>query len=140
LARRARQQEQEQERQRDTIPVVEERAVVRKAKRITGVVQARTVVSEREERLDVPVETEEVEVERVSLDRWVEAPLPVRQEGDTTVIPLHEEVLVVEKRLKLVGEVRLTRHRSTAQATRRVTLRREDAVVERVEAEPAPSA
>jgi len=118
--------------QPDTIPVVEERAVVRKEKRITGAVQARTVVHEHEEHLDVPVESEEVEVERVALDRWVEAPLPVRQEGDTTVIPLHEEVLVVEKRLKLVGEVRLTRHRSVSRRTQRVTLRREEALVERV--------
>ena len=117
----------------ETIPVVEERAVVRKEKRITGAVQARTVVHEREERLDVPVESEEVEVERVALDEWVEAPLPMRQEGDTTIVPLHEEVLVVEKRLKLVGEVRLTRRRSVTRSARTVTLRREEAVVERVD-------
>lgn len=117
----------------ETIPVVEERAVVRKEKRITGAVQARTVVHEREERLDVPVESEEVEVERIALDEWVEAPLPMRQEGDTTIVPLHEEVLVVEKRLKLVGEVRLTRRRSVTRSARTVTLRREEAVVERVD-------
>lgn len=121
----------------DTIPVVEERATIRKEKRVTGAVQARTIVHEHEERIDVPLESEEVEVERVDLDRWLEAPLPVRQEGDTTVIPLHEEVLVVEKRLKLVGEVRLTRRRSTTRASQSVTLRREEAVVERVDADDA---
>lgn len=119
--------------QEDRIPVVEERAVVRKRKRITGAVQARTVVREREETVDLPVESEEVEVERVARDEWLDAPLPVRQEGETTVIPLHEEVLVVEKRLKLVGELRLTRHRRISRATRKVVLRREEAVVERAE-------
>lgn len=119
--------------QEDRIPVVEERALVRKRKRITGAVQARTVVREREETVDLPVESEEVEVERVARDEWLESPLPVRQEGETTVIPLHEEVLVVEKRLKLVGELRLTRHRRTSRTTREVVLRREEAVVERVE-------
>lgn len=123
--------------QHDTVAVAEERAVVRTAKRITGAVQARTVVHEREERLDVPLEAETVEVERVRLDRWLDAPMEVRQEGDTTVVPIHEEVLVVEKRLKLVGEVRLTRRRGTTRGTQRVTLRREEAVIERVAAADA---
>lgn len=111
--------------------------MVRKAKRITGAVQARTLVSEHEEKVDVPVEVEEVQVERVTLDRWVDEPQPVRQEGDTTILPIHEEVLVVEKRLKLVGEVHLTRRRSTRRSARKVALRREDVEVERV-ASPDP--
>ncbi len=122
------------------VPVVEERAVVRKRKRITGAVQARTVVREREEVLDVPVEREDLVVERVELDRWLDAPQEVRQEGDTTVIPVHEEVLVVEKRLKLVGEVRVTRRRSTDRERHRVALRREEVEVERAVADDDASA
>jgi uncharacterized protein (TIGR02271 family) len=114
-----------------TVPVVEERAVVRKRKRITGAVLAQTVVHDREEVLDVPVEHEELVVERVTLDRLLDAPASVRQEGDTTVIPVHEEVLVVEKRLKLVGEVRVTRRRTTRQESHRVVLRREEVDVKR---------
>lgn len=125
--------------QDDTLPVVEERAVISKRKRITGAVQARTVVHEREEVLDLPVEHEELVVERVATGRLVDAPEAVRQEGDTMVIPVHEEVLVVEKRLKVVGEVRITRRRSTRQETHRVVLRREEVEVERdaVAEEPA---
>ncbi len=117
--------------QAEIVPVVEERPVVRKRKRITGAVQARTVVHEREEVLDVPVEHEEVTVERVAHDRLLDAPEEVRQEGDVTVIPIHEEVLVVEKRLKLVGEVRITRRRSAWRESHRVVLRREEVEVER---------
>jgi stress response protein YsnF len=64
----------------------------------------------------------------------VEEPIPVRQEGDTTIITLHEEVVVAEKRLKAIEEVRLTRQRTTRRVAERITLRREEALVERVDA------
>ena len=116
------------------IPVVEEQAVVRKRKRLTEGVRVRTVVHEDEEIVGVPLSTEQVEVARVPLDRWVEAPIPVRQEDDTTIITLHEEVVVVEKRLKATEEVHLIRRQATRSAPQRVTLRREEVVVEHVDA------
>jgi stress response protein YsnF len=78
----------ELEHDREVIPVVEERAVVLKRKKLTGGMRVRTVVREDEEVIDEPLTTEEVEVERVPLDRWVDAPVPVRQEGLTTIITL----------------------------------------------------
>ena len=118
----------------ETVPLVEERAVVRKRKRLTGGVRVRTVVHEDEQVVDETLRAEQVEVKRVPLDgRWVEAPVPVRQEGATTIVTLHEEVVVVEKRLRLTEEVRITRKRSTDRADELVTLRREEAVVERLE-------
>ena len=118
---------------RETIPVVEERAVVVKRKRATGGVRVRTAVREQEEVVTEPFTTEEVDVVRVPIDRWVEAPVAVRQDGDTTIIPMHEEVVVVEKRLRLTEEVRITKRRITQNASARVTLRREEALVERLE-------
>ena len=94
--------------------MVEERAVVRKRKRLTGGVRVRTVVHEHEQLVDEPLQVEQVEVERVPLGRWVEAPVPVRQEGDTTVVTLHEEVVVVETRLRATEEVHLVRRRPPA--------------------------
>jgi stress response protein YsnF len=113
--------------------VVEERAVILKRKKLTGGMRVRTVVRENEEVIDEPLTTEEVEVERVPLGQWVEAPVPIRQEGETTIITLLEEVAVVEKRLRATEEVRITRRRTTRQAAQHVTLRREEAVVERLE-------
>ncbi len=121
------------EHDREVIPVVEERAVVLKRKKLTGGVRVRTVVHEDKEVVDEPLATEEVEVERVPLDRWVKAPVPVRQEGETTIITLLEEVAVVEKRLRATEEVRITKRRTTRQTSQHVTLRHEEAVVERLE-------
>lgn len=119
---------------REVIPVVEERAVILKRKKLTGGLRVRTVIRESEEVINEPLTTDAVEVERVPLGDWVEAPVPVRQEGETTIITLLEEVAVVEKRLRATEEVRITRRRTTRQAAQHVTLRREEAVVERLDA------
>jgi stress response protein YsnF len=123
----------ELEHDREVIPVVEERAVVLKRKKLTGGMRVRTLVREDEEVIDESLTSEEVEVERVPVDRWVEAPVPIRQEGETTIITLLEEVVVVEKRLRATEEVRITRRRTVRQASQHVTLRREEAVVERLD-------
>ncbi len=122
------------EQDREVIPLVEERAVILKRKKVTGGLRVRTVVRESEEVIDEPLTTDEIEVERVPLGRWVEAPIPIRQEGETTIITLLEEVAVVEKRLRATEEVRITRRRTVRQAAQHVTLRREEAVVERLDA------
>ncbi len=122
------------EQDREVIPLVEERAVILKRKKLTGGLRVRTVVRESEKFIDQPLTTDEIEVERVPVDRWVEAPVPTRQEGETTIITLLEEVVVVEKRLRATEEVRITRRRTTRQAAQHVTLRREEAVVERLDA------
>ena len=75
---------------------------------------------------------ETVEVDRVAVGRYVDGPEAPRQEGDTLVVPVFEEVLVVEKRLVLKEEIRITRRRvSETAAPQRVTLRSEEIVVER---------
>ena len=55
------------EQDREVIPVVEERVVILKRKKLTGGLRVRTVVRESEEVIDEPLTTEEVEVERVPL-------------------------------------------------------------------------
>ena len=98
---------------------------------VTDTVRLHKRVHEEEQVLDIPVRTETIEVERVPVGRWIDAPVEVRREGDTTVYPVVEEVVVVEKRLRLVEEVRVTRRQATHQIQKRVGLRREEIVVER---------
>ena len=69
---------------------------------------------------------------RVPINRYVEKPLPVRQEGGTIIVPILEEVLVVEKRLLLKEELRISKESKMVHKPRRVTLRGEEAVVEHV--------
>lgn len=118
---------------RKIIPVVEEQVVVRKRKKPTEGVRVRTVVLEAQEIVDEPLATEDIEVARTPLDRWVDAPVPVRHEGDVTIVTLVEEVVVVEKRLRATEEIRITKRRSVRHEPQHVTLRREEAVVERLQ-------
>ena len=113
------------------VPVIEETAVVYKERVVTDRVRLHKRVHATQEVLDIPVQTESLEVERVPLGHWVEAPPAIRTEGDTTIYPVVEEVLVVEKRLRLVEEVRVTRRQETRRVQERVALRREEVVVER---------
>lgn len=87
-------------------------------------------VMEREETIDEPLLRESVEVERVPINRIVAEAPPSRQEGDTLIIPVLEEVLVVEKRLMLKEEVRITRTQTEVHQPQAVTLRTEEAVIE----------
>jgi uncharacterized protein (TIGR02271 family) len=114
------------------IPLVEERLDVWRRRVETGRVRITKVVHEREEIVNVPRVREEVTVERVTLNCRVDAPVSVRQEGDTLIIPLLEEVVVVEKRLIVKEELRITTRRIEEQGSQQVTLRREEAVVERL--------
>ena len=116
------------------IPIVEEHAVILKRKMPTEGVRVRTMVHEDTAVIDEAVASETIDVERVPLDRWVEGPVPVREEGDTTIVTLLEEVLVVEKRLRATEEVRITKRRSIENSSQSVTLRREEAEIERVSA------
>jgi stress response protein YsnF len=115
------------------IPVVEERAVVSKRKELSEGVRVRTVVHEAEQVIDEPLATEDIEVEGTPLDRGVDAPVPVRHDGDTTIVTLVEEVLVVEKRLRVIEEIRITKRRSVRHEPHHVTVRREEVVVERLQ-------
>lgn len=122
------------------VPVVEERPVVHK-EAVERRYRVTTRVREQEETVDEPLRREEVEVEHVPIGSWVETPPPVRQEGETTVIPVVEEVLFVEKRLRLREEVHVTKRRVEVRDPKTVTLRREEVAVEPVEnVSPGPRA
>lgn len=82
--------------------------------------------------LDEMLEGVEAEVERVAIGRPVDAAPPVREEGDTLVVPVVEEVLVVERRLVLTEEVRIRRRPVTRRHRAHVEVRHEEATVERV--------
>ena len=101
----------------------------------TGRVRIRKIVREHEEVVDPPLLREEAVIERVPINRIVDGPISTRSEEDTLIIPVLEEVLVIEKRLLLKEEIRITTRREETHAPQRVTLRREEATVERINRE-----
>ena len=117
------------------IPVVEERAEVHKRKRASAKVRVAKVVQEHKQAIDEPLMHEEVEIRRVPVNRVVEEPPPVRMRGTTLVVPVLEEVVVVEKRLMLKEEIHIIKKRLTHREHQEVLLRSEEVVVTRLEPE-----
>lgn len=114
------------------IPVVHEQLKVGKRLRETGTTRIRKIVRHTEEVVDEPLLQDEVKVEHIPINRHVPGPVAVREENGTTIVPVLEEVLVVEKRLLLKEELRITKQSRTVHKPQRVMLRKEEAVVERI--------
>jgi uncharacterized protein (TIGR02271 family) len=108
-----------------SIPVIEEKLTVGRRKIETGRVVIVKSIHSREEVVDEPTIAHEYRIKRVPINKTVDAPVPVRRRGDTTILPVIEEVVVVEKRLVLREEVHITRVRTERRDPRRITLRRE---------------
>ena len=115
------------------VPVVEERLQVGTQVRETGTVRLDKQIHTRTEKVEVPLVREEVDIERVPVGRVVDGPIAVRQEGDTTIYSLLEEVLVIEKRWVLREEVHLRVRRSERVETHAVQLRSEQITVQRIQ-------
>jgi uncharacterized protein (TIGR02271 family) len=99
----------------------------------TGRVHVSKHTHTREVAIDEDLLTESAEIETVPIGRQIfEMPM-VRHEGETTIVPIVEEVLYTERRLFLKEEVRITRKKTTEQFHDRVTLRHQEAVVTRVQ-------
>jgi stress response protein YsnF len=115
------------------IPLVEERLVTSKREVETGRVKVRTLVDEQEALVRETLRHATVEVERVPVEREIDAVPPVREEEGVTIIPVVREVLVVEKKLILAEEIRLRRCTREEEYAQPVLLKSQRAVVEREE-------
>lgn len=121
------------------IPVIAEEARVGKREVETGIVRLHKTVSARREHLDVPLLRDVVDVRRVAKNDFIETPHEVRTEGETTIVPVMEEVLVLERRLLLKEELHITRRQEKHHEQHEVELRREDVRIERIDPRESPS-
>ena len=113
------------------IPLVEERVSVGKRQVESGRLRVSISVDEREELVPVTLAHDEVEVERIPKNLPLSQIPSVRLEGNTTIIPVVEEVVVVEKRLVLVEEIHVRRKGGSSTTEVPVLLRSEQATIER---------
>lgn len=113
------------------IPVLREELDVRKQRITTGIVRVRKIVHEREESVNETGFYTELQIERVPINKTVELPPPVRQDGATTVYSVVEEVLVITRQYLVKEEVRITPRIIESPLHQRISLRTEELVVER---------
>jgi stress response protein YsnF len=120
-----------------SVPLAEEHVSVTRRAVETGRVRVHVRTEAEEVRIREDLRTDTVEVERVAIGRELvpgeQAPgLREEEGGAVLVVPVLEEVLVVEKRLVLKEELRLRRTARTEPVEHAETLRRQRAEVERL--------
>jgi uncharacterized protein (TIGR02271 family) len=110
---------------RVVLPVTEEKLEVGKRTVELGALELHKTVEHFQDSRRIPLTFDQLEVERVAVNRQLDAPLEPRYEGDVLIIPVMEEVLVVEKRLMLIEEVRISKRQEVREQEVNETLRRE---------------
>lgn len=117
------------------IPVIVETAQVTKRRVVRGRVRLHKTVQMETVTVDEPGYVERVEVRRVEVNQPVESAPGIRYEGDTMIIPVVQEVIVVEKRLIVREEIYVTKQQVATRQPTQIDLRRESVSVERFDAE-----
>jgi stress response protein YsnF len=118
-----------------TLPLVAEEAIAH----VRGVDRGKLVIDKHVEMVpheaSVDIGTDRVEIERVPVNREVATPPPSRQEGDTLIVPVIEEVLVVTKRYRVVEEIHVRKYRDVETRTFTEELRREVVAIREIDEE-----
>lgn len=114
-----------------TIPVLAEELELARQREETGALRVRVEVDRQRETLTDDALVERVSVTRVPRDVAVPAAQAPWTEGDTLVVPVYEERIVVERRLVLKEEIRIARHAQRRPVEAQALVRRERAIVER---------
>lgn len=117
------------------VPVIEEELQAGRRKVKTGAVRVRKTVEHVLKNVEMPVVRDAIRVTRVPVNRRIEAMPSMREEGDTLIVPVVEEEVVVEKRLVLKEEIHIQRRRVHERVAQQVDVGREHAVIERTDAE-----
>lgn len=116
--------------------VIHEQVQVDKKVVETGVVQIIKRVSEDRQTVNLPTSREEITVERIARNQYVETPPSIRYEGDTMIIPVLQEVIITQKKILLVEEVYVTKHQVHEHKSEEIILRKEDVIIERIPINP----
>jgi len=115
-----------------TIPVIEEQVKIDKKIVETGKVHISKVAYEDVDRYTIPYIEENVSVERIPKEEIVDTmPPAVRYEDDVMIISVFKEVAVVEKRIMLVEEIRVTKTKTEKTETREIKLKKEEVQIKR---------
>ena len=114
-------------------PLYAEDLTVSKRQIAGDMVQVGTVTRETKSLVDEMLNHERVQIDRIPVGRQVDAVPPIRQEGDTTILPVVEETVVVERRLILTEEIHIRRLHVSERHQEAVILRKQEAVITRID-------
>ncbi|HYD80236.1 MAG TPA: YsnF/AvaK domain-containing protein [Paucimonas sp.] len=116
------------------MPVREEEIAIGTRQVETGAgIRVRKTVVEHSQRIDELLQREEIQVRRIPVDRTLgaeEAPSS-RYEGDTLIVPVLEEILVVEKRLRIKEEWHISKIVRQEPHSETVALKSEEVAIRR---------
>jgi stress response protein YsnF len=127
----------DQERQPEDLRIplhVEEVSVSRREVEKANV-QIALITGTREQLVEKELTHVRVEIERVPIGRTIEVVPSISQQDDITIIPVVEEIVVVERRLVLKEEIRIRRVSTKEQHQETVVLRQQEALITRKEAD-----
>lgn len=113
-----------------TIPVIEEEVKTDIEITSTGSVLIQKKVHSENIFVDTPVTSENIQIDRVSINQIVdEPPAPIRHEGETIIIPVLKEIMV--KKILIVEEVRVSKQIQSTLQTDKIELKKEEVIVTR---------
>jgi uncharacterized protein (TIGR02271 family) len=122
----------------NTVPLAEEFVEIGKRQVERDCAPVRKTVAYRDEDVEIPLNQEELSIERIPVARVVSAmPVP-REENGTLIVPVVEERLVITKQIFLVEELHVCRVRKQQIARQTVRLRREEVHIEHPRAHEPP--
>ena len=114
------------------IPLQAEAVAISRQSVPGATVRVETVTKEREHEVVETVFKESVEIERFSIGREIAAPPEVTQNGDVTIIPVVEEVVIVTRKFFLKEEIHVKRVKIPVQHQETIVLRNQEAIVTRL--------
>lgn len=117
----------------ETVPIVRERFKVEKREVEHTAATIRLRTEEDEILVRETLRRTQADIERLPVDRIVDVCPTMREEGDVTIIPIVEEVLV--RRFRIVEELHVRRRSDTVEVEETVTLRRQVAHIQPADTE-----
>ena len=122
------------------IPVIEEFLTVSKEVIETGKVYISKRSDVKDATVNIPLIKEGYTVERHPVKgRILDKAPETSHEGDTMIIPVVQEVLVIEKKYEVIEEVHVIKTKTEVPHVQQIPLLKEEVIVERVAIDPPGS-
>ena len=114
-----------------TMALVEEHLTVERRQVETGHVRVRLATDSETVDAGASLFDHGVDIKHVPIGREVSKVPAIRQDGETTIIPVLEEILVVEKRLVLIEEIHVRQTTKQTDVKQPINVRRQRAEIVR---------